>query len=304
MKVTVLGCGNAFSTRNGNNCFLLEEVDEQIAPVNNRPSYRRLLIDAGWALPYMLEKNNVDIRTINDVYISHAHADHIGGLEFLAFTRYDWFTKPQFWDKFQNGSAPTLIANSKLLTDLWHQSLAGGMSSLEGIDACLDTFFEPVPILPNKTFEWMGWTCKLIQQIHIMTGTIITNTFGLFMEKPGHPSIYFVTDSQHCSPRQIEIFYKRADVIFQDCECIGVETKDRASKFMSGVHANYAQLAGWPSANSVILPSDIKAKMYLTHYQDFVSDGKDMFGNVCDWDNLAATDGLKGFLKVGQSFEF
>jgi hypothetical protein len=25
MKITALGCGNAFSTENGNNCFLLED---------------------------------------------------------------------------------------------------------------------------------------------------------------------------------------------------------------------------------------------------------------------------------------
>jgi len=308
MRVTVMGCGNAFSTKNGNNCLLLEDLEvvntSDSVQINSQSYNRKMLIDAGWALPYMLEKNGVDVKEINDVYISHAHADHIGGLEYLGFTRYDWFTKPQFWDEFKNGSAPNIIANSKLLTDLWHNSLSGGMSSLEGIDACMDTFFRPHPIMPNETFEWCGWKCKLIQQIHIMTGTIITNTFGLFMEKPGHPSLYFVTDSQHCSPRQIEIFYKKADVIFQDCECIGVDTTNKLSKFMSGVHANYAQLAGWPSANSVLLPGDIKAKMYLTHYQDFVSEDKDMFGNHCSWNDLATEDGLRGFVKVGQTFEF
>ena len=269
MKVTVLGCGNAFSVKNGNSCFLLEDSEyvsiSDSVHIGGKNVTRRMLVDAGWALPYMLERNKVDINSITDVYISHSHSDHCGSCEYLGFSRYDWINKPQRWDGFKIGRAPTLIANSKLMTDLWDNSLSGGMSSLEGVDAELDTFFRTMPILPNQTFEWCGWTCRLIQQIHIMTGTIITNTFGLFMEKPVHQSVYFVTDSQHCSPRQIEVFYKKADVIFQDCECIGVDTSLKESKFMSGVHANYAQLAGWESANSVKLSAETKAKMKLSH---------------------------------------
>ena len=304
MKVTVLGCGNAFSIKNGNSCFLLEDSVSPLDVEHNTTSVKRMLIDAGWALPYMLERNKVDINSITDVYVSHSHSDHAGGIEYLGFSRYDWVNKPQRWDGFKCGKAPTLIANSKLMTDLWENSLSGGMSSLEDVDAKLDTFFNCQPILPNQTFEWCGWTCKLIQQIHIMTGTVITNTFGLFMEKPGHQSVYFVTDSQHCSPKQIEIFYRKADVVFQDCECIGVDSVTRESKFTSGVHANYAQLAGWESANSTKLSGEIRAKMFLSHYQDFVSDGKDMFGNTCDWDAMTAQDGFAGFVKVGQTHEF
>jgi hypothetical protein len=250
-------------------------------------------------------KNNVNPKDITEVYISHQHSDHVGGLEFLGFSRYDWMSKPSTWEKFKSGfSAPILIANNKLMQDLWDSSLRGGMSSLEDLDATLSTYFCPAPIQPNQSFLWCGWKCSLIQQIHIMTGSIITNTFGLFMEKAGHPSVYFVTDSQHCSPRQIEIFYRKADIIFQDCECVGVDTLVRQSKFMSGVHANFAQLAGWQSANSVKLPDNIKAKMRLAHYQDFVSNGIDMFGNKCDWQQLAYDEGFpEGFATVGQTLE-
>jgi hypothetical protein len=304
MKITVLGCGNAFSTKNGNNCILLED-EEYLSTSDNKQisgqsSTRRMLIDAGWALPYMLERHKIDVKSITDVYVSHAHADHIGGLEFLGFSRYDWVNKPD--DAF-SFDAPTLIANTKLMGDLWEDSLKGGMSSLEGVDAQLHTFFQLKFVNSNEVYNWCGWKCRLIQQIHIMTGTVITNTFGLFMEKPDHPSIYFVTDSQHCSPRQIEVFYKKADMIFQDCECIGVDTLNRESKFMSGVHANFAQLAGWKSANSTILSDDIKAKMYLTHYQDFVTEGKDFFGNKCNWVKLAKDEGFKGFVHPGMTLE-
>ena len=200
--------------------------------------------------------------------------------------------------------APTLIGNHKLLEELWNKSLAGGLETMEGFEASLNTYFRVRPVQSNETFEWQGWTCKLIQQIHIMSGSVISSTFGLFMTKSGHKSLYFVTDSQHCSPRQIEIFYKEADIIFQDCELIGLDTKTKTMKFSSGVHANYAQLAGYKSANSVILSDDIKAKMWLTHYQDFFNSNKDMFGNDVDWHQLAKDDGFSGFLVPKQEFDF
>ena len=311
MKVTVLGTGASFSLLNGNVSYLLEEDG------------RRLLLDAGRPIPEMLKENGIDIKSIDDIYISHLHCDHIGGLEFIALSRYDWVNRPKvaFDPPFLNSVsagvyfvqgkvvdisqlAPALIGNHKLLEELWNKSLAGGLETMEGFEASLNTYFRVRPVQSNETFEWQGWTCKLIQQIHIMSGSVISSTFGLFMTKSGHKSLYFVTDSQHCSPRQIEIFYKEADVIFQDCELTGLDTKTKTMKFSSGVHANYAQLAGYKSANSVILSDDIKAKMWLTHYQDFFNSNKDFYGNDVAWQELAKDDGFKGFLVPGQVFEF
>lgn len=280
MKITVVGCGNAFSKINFNQSFLLEEDG------------RKLLIDCGTRIPMALHAQNIPINSINDIYVSHAHGDHCGGLEEMAFLRYDWTRKPKSYK--EGNYAPRLIANAQLLKDLWDKTLSGGLESMEGFVANISTFFEPCPIKDNQAFKWQGWTCQLIQQIHIMTGSTIASTFGLLLFKEGHKSIYFTTDSQHCSPRQMEIFYKQADIIIQDCEC---------TPFMSGVHANYIQLAGYPEANSVKLSDDIKAKMWLSHYQDFVSNGKDFFGKDCDWIEKAKNDGFAGFVKVGQTFE-
>ncbi len=292
MKITVVGCGNAFSKKQFNQCYMLEEDG------------RRLLIDFGAKVPYALDHLNIDIKTINDIYISHLHGDHVGGLEELAFLRYDWVRRPQHYsERHESMKAPCLIGNSQLLSDLWRKSLRGGLESMEGFDATIETYFQPMAIAPNKTFEWMGWECKLIQQVHIMTGSMISHTFGLFMTKEGHKSIYFTTDSQHCSPRQIEIFYKKSDIIFQDCECVGCDVVKKNSDFISGVHANYAQLAAWPSANSVDVGDDIRAKMFLSHYQDFVILGKDYKGQDCQWFQMAIDDGFKGFVCVGMEIE-
>lgn len=238
--------------------------------------------------------------------------------------RYDWARHPRKWDDYRfNGRkmeagdereyldpaveykpyAPKLIANGKLIEELWNYSLRGGLDSMEGFDSDLETFFEPVPVKPNVPFFREGWRLELIQQSHIMTGSIIKYTFGLLMTRKDHQTVYFTTDSQHCSPRQIEIFYKKADLVFQDCECAGVDTKAREFGYSSGVHASHARLAGWPSANSVRLSADIKAKTLLAHYQDLVSKMTDGFGNPCDRYAVSAEDGFKGFVAVGETYE-
>jgi len=306
MKITVIGCGNAFSMINFNQSFLLSENE------------KKLLIDCGSRVPLALINCGVKLSEVESIYISHAHADHIGGLEEVAFTRYDWLRHPRRWDDYQHSSqdrdyldpnikcvpyAPKLIANEKLIDELWNYSLKGGLDSMEGFDSTIETFFEPVPVKANVPFYWQDYRFDLIQQIHIMTGSVIKYTFGLLMTKKDHKTVYFTTDSQHCSPRQIEIFYKKADIIFQDCECTGIDTAIKQFKFSSGVHANYAQLAGWPSANAIRLGADIKAKMYLSHYQDFVSKMQDGFGNHCDWYELAKQDGFAGFVAVRDTFE-
>ena len=289
MKITVVGCGNAFSNINFNQSFLVEE------------NGRKMLIDAGSQVPAALKNLDIDVSTIDDIYVSHLHADHIGGLEFFAFMRYDWMNKPQHFSERVGMKAPRLIGNVQLLEDLWDKSLRGGLESMEGFVADISTFFEPLPIEPNKSFFWEGWDVKLVQQIHIMSGSVIMPSFGIIFSQPSHDTVYFTTDSQHCSPRQMEDFYKQSDVIFQDCECVGIDTKEEKYVFGSGVHANYGQLAGYDSANSIKLDAETKSKMLLSHYQDFVYYGKDFFGHEADWDAIAEKDGFAGFVKTGQT---
>jgi ribonuclease BN (tRNA processing enzyme) len=326
LKVSIIGCGNAFSKKSYNQSFLVQE------------NGRNLLIDCGSQTPIALANAGIALKDIHDIYVSHGHADHIGGLEEVAFMRYDWGGRPTHWN--QGKYAPRLIGNEGFLKELWEHSLKGGLQSMEGFEADLETFFEVVSVAPNTHFDWEGWTVELVQQIHVMAGNMIMHTYGLIFRQAGHKTVYFTTDSQHCSPRQMQKFYKDADVIFQDCELVGCNFqfpegtqvyKDKNNvwhrwpqdmaelamvmgdgysdekwgvyKFGSGVHANYAELAGFDSANNIHLPRDIKAKMYLSHYQDFKLLNKDAFGNDIDWDKQAALDGFAGFVSVGQTFE-
>jgi ribonuclease BN (tRNA processing enzyme) len=314
MKITVIGCGGAFSNINFNQCLMLDELYEVEPGIVGH----RMLVDCGQQVTAALHKARIPLKSITDIYISHGHGDHIGSLENIAYQRYDWANKPRSckydWaDVAQDNIpvelqysyyAPTLIANDRLMQELWDQALKLGLSSIEGLDATLETYFWTKPMKSHEKLFWAGWDLELVQQIHIMTGSTIANTFGLFMtrRKDGF-KVYHTTDSQHCSPRQVEVFYKKADVIFQDCECLGVDAVKRNMDFCSGVHANYAQLAGWDSANSTKLSKEIKAKMWLCHYADHVTQSKDYKGQACNWDDMAKADGFRGFIKLGQEIE-
>jgi len=288
MRITIIGCGNAFSKRNFNQSFVLEQDG------------KRMLIDCGRLVPEALTNAGLSFKDIDSVYISHQHNDHCGSLENFAFDRYDWMNRPVRWNDFtqlenigkMKPYAPKLYAQKELIKSLWKNTLRGGLESMEGFDATIETYFEPKPV--DKSFIWQGWNFELIQQVHIMTGSKISDTFGLIVSKQGHQSIYFTTDSQHCSPKQVRVFYSKADIIIQDCECL---------PFKSGVHANYTELAGYPEANAEVLPLEIKNKMWLSHYQDYVLDDKDFFGKPCDWKTKAKDDGFRGFLEVGQTFD-
>ena len=291
MKIRVIGCGNSFSHKNYHQSFLLEEGD------------KKMLVDCGSKIPDALYLQGIDIKTITDIYISHAHADHCGGLEEMAFLRYAWAEKPTSYKENPFNYAPTLIANEILLKDLWNHTLSGGLKSMEGFDSTLETFFKPQGIKANQSFSWSGWKCSLIQQIHVMTGSVIMNTFGLLLEKENHKTVFFTTDAQYFQPEQVSVFYDKADMVFQDCELIGVNTLDKKMVFKSGVHANYAQLSGWDSVNAYKMNAKTKSKLYLSHYQDIKDEGIDFFGNQVNWDDQAKEDGFAGFINVGQEFE-
>lgn len=289
MKITVIGCGSAFTSKNYNQSFFLEEDG------------RKMLIDCGRDIPNAFNNMGIDFKSINDIYISHAHGDHIGGLEYFALKRYDWLSKPRNYR--EKCYAPKLIADEVLLKNIWNNSLRGGLETMEGFVADLDTFFIPHPLPPNRSFNWQAWTISLVQQVHVMSGSVIMPSFGLFIEKKDHKSIYFTIDAQFMQPKQVQVFYGKADIIIQDCECIGICMKDKEFVFGTGVHANYAELAGFPSANAPNISNELKSKIYLSHYQDFVLENIDYYGNKCDWQKRAKKDGFAGFLEVGQTFE-
>jgi len=243
-ELTFIGTGSAFTTGDGNwqsNLLLTNHYMEDVPP-------SRLLIDCGGDVRHGLAELGLNFNDIDGVYISHLHADHIGGLEGLAFTTY--FTPDK--DK------PYLFVHRTLVDSLWSDSLRGGLASLEGDPANLSTFFH-VGAIESK-FNAGNQEIEVVQTVHVMNGKMINPSFGLLWTTPTGEKVFFSSDTQF-APNQIMKFYEWADVIFHDCE---------TTPFESGVHSHYDKMR--------TLPEKVKAKMWLYHYApgklpDAVSDG-------------------------------
>lgn len=72
MKLTIIGCGDAFgSGGRSNTCFHLQTVKAT------------LLIDCGASALPALKARAIDLNAIDGVVLSHLHGDHFGGLPFF-----------------------------------------------------------------------------------------------------------------------------------------------------------------------------------------------------------------------------
>ena len=72
MKIKFIGIGSAFNHKLGSNSALIGF------------NGTNLLLDCGHDIPYRLEKLNIDSK-IKNIWISHLHADHVGGIEEMLF---------------------------------------------------------------------------------------------------------------------------------------------------------------------------------------------------------------------------
>lgn len=228
LKMTFLGAGSAFTIgpENYHSNILLQIKKD------------RLLLDAGSDLRHSLREQKLSYMDINNVYISHLHGDHTGGLEWLALTSY---FDPNCKEK------PNLFASQEVLIDLWNKTLSGGLSTLAKKPACIESFFTPQPIGESARFVWHSIEFQLVKTIHFYSNHELMPSYGLIFTY-NKTCILFTSDTQSTLDRLLP-FYEQADIIFHDCE---------TSPTKSTVHAHYSEL--------VRLPEYIKKKMWLYHY--------------------------------------
>lgn len=258
-QIIALGTGSAFTMKNFQTNYVISR------------NGKNLLIDCGTDIRFSLQKQNMSPFDIDSVFVSHAHADHVGGLEYLAFVRY--FSKkanPKL-------KLPKLFCEHGMISSLWNHTLRGGLESLEGIDANIDTYFDVEPVKKNSFFEWEGLIFHIVQALHITAKYSIVPSFGLMFSDIDNLQrrIFITTDVQFAPETSMKAYYNEADLIIHDCETL----------YKSGVHAHFDQLC--------TLPTQIKNKMLLTHYQDNVLDD---FNN---WNIRAWSEGFIGFAKQG-----
>ena len=116
MKLTFLGSGDA---------FVLTENNFQSNVLIEAPNGSRLLIDCGSDIRNSLHALGYTYSNISAVYISHLHADHVGGLEWLGFST--------FFDS--RAKTPELFLHESLVDKLWDNCLSGGMAGLDEKEA-------------------------------------------------------------------------------------------------------------------------------------------------------------------------
>ncbi len=228
-QLLFLGSGSAFTVGANNfhsNIFLITEVG------------KKLLIDCGSDIRFSLHQEGFSHRNITDIYISHLHSDHAGGLEYVGLTtKFD----PQC-------HKANLYLSHDIAADIWEHTLSGGMGSIEGNITSLESFFNVHQIDNNRSFVWEKINFELVKTIHINNGSSVMPTYGLFFEV-NQVKTFITSDTQLCY-EQLENYYQDADVIFHDCE---------TSKYRTPVHCHYEQL--------VKLPENVKGKMWLYGYQ-------------------------------------
>ena len=209
---------------------------------------RKLLIDCGTDIRFSLAKELLTYKDITDIYISHLHADHVGGLEYIGFNTY--------FDP--SCDRPRIYAATPLLELLWDRSLKGGMKDLNGKTATLSTYFDPIHLEAEEEWVFEGLMISPVKTCHVHNGLNWMPSYGLLIEGKETKNTFLSTDTK-LSPN-LKGHYNYADLIFHDCE----------TACASSVHAHYPDLAK--------LPSHQKRKMWLYgHHGDFPDAEKDEF---------------------------
>ena len=253
MKLLFIGSGSAFTTGGNFHSNMVLQAENG----------NRILLDCGTDARHALNEQGLDYHHIEHVYISHLHADHAGGLEWLGFTR-----------KFDpNVDLSHLYISESLAHMVWENTLSGGMRSIEHVNSDLSTYFK-VHAIPNHSpfFTWEGIRFDLVKVKHVYNNETQAPCFGLQYVVEGH-TIWWTADLMFKPDEQL-VHYEKADLIFHDCE---------TTKFPSGVHPHYTEL--------LKLPDHIRKKIWLYHYHpgklpDAVKDGFKGFVKKCQEFNL------------------
>lgn len=228
-RLLFLGSGSAFTVGTDNfqsNMLLIAENGQ------------KLLIDCGSDIRWSLYQAGLSHLDITDIYLSHLHSDHVGGLEYLGFSR-----------RFDPRCAKTNLYLSKDIgSDLWSRTLSGGMRSTQGDLSKIEDYFTLKPIPAQGNFSWEAVKFELVPALHVDNGFFRMPTYGLFFAL-GSTRIFLTSDTQ-LNFVECQDYYEQADIIFHDCETGG---------FSTPVHAHYDEL--------LTLPPAIRKKIWLYGYQ-------------------------------------
>ncbi|MFI2857569.1 MBL fold metallo-hydrolase [Paenibacillus sp. JSM ZJ436] len=220
LKLQMLGTGSAFSRKYFNNNALI--FDENFT----------LMVDCGVTAPTALHQLGRSWDSIDAVLITHTHADHVGGLEELAF---------QMKMRYQR-KIPLYLAEP-LAGPLWENTLKGGLYQEKYIESLEDVFTViPLPVGTPADLS-PGITVELIHTRHIPG----RDSYSLYLNGRVFYSADMTFDPQLLHQLVTE---RRCDTILHECQLEGE----------GQVHTTLSELLS--------LPEELQSNIHLMHYAD------------------------------------
>lgn len=232
-----IGAGSAFTKKLYQNNVLLIKGDSHI------------LVDCGTRTPEAFYVLGNAITNIENLLITHSHADHIGGLE-----------EVMLMGRYVIKKKPNIIITPEYQKMLWENSLRGGAAYNERNSGSLlqfEDFFNvhrPKPVMGLGRDAWQieyhGFKITLIRTMHYpdsaKTWKESAYSVGLIIDD----RIFFTGDTRF-DPDLIESVVQKYPIewIFHDVQF-----------FPGGVHTPFNDL--------LTLPEEYRKVMYLMHYPD------------------------------------
>ena len=271
LTMTFLGVGSAFAKKNFNsNCLFEFWEDDWQGALPPRPPDDTLAVDFGVTAPHALyalkdkpgfEYLNTSADTINypairKVFITHQHADHIGGLEEMALMNTFVFKDKKSGKPFK----AELISTINILVNLWDHSLKGGLNTIQNRYALLQDYFfiRPlIPLQPEKNRFHLGtYEFEIFPTDHVhIERKYDWPSYGLFITDPKTSRSAFFSGDTRFDYSAYNRMMEASEICFHDCQFFDQP---------DSVHATLSECRSLSPA--------IKQKTVLYHYGDNFED--------------------------------